>query len=933
MRKTAIGIGIVVVVLLLALVIAPKFIDVNRYHDRIQAELASQLGRQVQLGQMSLGLLPPKFTVENASMAEDANFETGRPFAEMKSLVVRVKFFPLLAGKVEVDSIRLVNPKLEMIKGQNGVWNFASIGKKKKQPGEGETKSNVEIGELMIDDGSVALTDMEKGQARTVYDHIDLDLTDYAAGKPFGLDLAVHLPGEGKQLVKLSGKCGPVNDANPLSTPLDGELQFNQVSLNGLKQFLNRGALEGTDVTVSGRSKVKNDGGKLASSGSLKLDNAVIRGNKVGYPITLDYDAMHDLAQNLIQITKGTAQLGSTPVALSGSINMKSDPALADLRLQASDVSMAEIGRLAAAFGVALNPGMEIAGKLNMNLQVQGTVNNPALNGTATARGLSVSGKGVPAPVKVPAIDLEFTPQQIRSNDFTASAGGTSVAARFAMTQYTTPSPSVDAAIRTQNANVGELLNIAQAAGISAAEGMSGSGTLSLDVHAVGPIKNTEAMQFTGSGSLQNAVIKTPELTQPVNVRSASLRFTQNSAILDGVQMSLGSTNAAGNATVRNFNAPQVQFAFNADKINATELQKLIVPTPAKPQQTAKTAQAAKPAEPNILNKMTGGGTISAGLIQYDTLALQNVKATVTINHGVISMNPVSAQSYGGTSTGSITVDARGPVTQYTAALKTQQVDANQLLSSMSNTKNVLFGLLASNIQGGFATVPAGGDIAKTLNGRVSLNLTNGKLANVDLLNQLASIGKFQSMGHTAQDFTNLQQLTGDLDIRDGVATTNNLKGVIDGGTLAGTGAINLVDQSINMHMTAVLNKNYSQQVGGAGIGGYMQTALANKNGELVLPVLVTGTMQRMKFAPDVEALAKMKMQNILPSLQNPGQLLGGKGGGFGGLMNALGGKQPQQQNSAQPNTQQNNAAQQQQQQKPNTVDQLIDIFGSKKKK
>ena len=85
--------------------------------------------------------------------------------------------------------------------------------------------------------------------------------------------------------------------------------------------------------------------------------------------------------------------------------------------------------------------------------------------------------------------------------------------------------------------------------------------------------------------------------------------------------------------------------------------------------------------------------------------------------------------------------------------------------------------------------------------------------------------------------------MTGTFNMHNGVAQTNDLKAALDVGTLAGTGTMNLVNQDLNLHVTAVLNKGFSQSVGGTGVGGYLNTALANKNGELVLPVLITGTM------------------------------------------------------------------------------------------
>src|SRR5208283_687427 len=113
------------------------------------------------------------------------------------------------------------------------------------------------------------------------------------------------------------------------------------------------------------------------------------------------------------------------------------------------------------------------------------------------------------------------------------------------------------------------------------------------------------------------------------------------------------------------------------------------------------------------------------------------------------------------------------------------------------------------------------------------------------------------------------------------------------------------VNQGLNLHVTAVLSKGFSQSVGGTGVGGYLNTALANKNGELVLPILITGTMNHPLVAPDIEQLAQMKLKNLLPTA---GGLLNGKGGNdLGGLVGGLlGGQQQQGQQAGQPAQQQN---------------------------
>ncbi|HWG39625.1 MAG TPA: hypothetical protein VN658_03680, partial [Candidatus Acidoferrales bacterium] len=164
---------------------------------------------------------------------------------------------------------------------------------------------------------------------------------------------------------------------------------------------------------------------------------------------------------------------------------------------------------------------------------------------------------------------------------------------------------------------------------------------------------------------------------------------------------------------------------------------------------------------------------------------------------------------------------------------------------------------------------------------------------------------------------------------------------------------------SLNLHVTAVLNKAISQQVGGTQVGGFMNTALANNQGELVLPVIVTGTFQHPQVAPDVQQIAKMKLDNLLPTSKNPGQLttgilgaiLGNKNqgganaqqpagqqqkGGIGGILDAIGGKQ-QQQSQPQPTSPAVGSNQGQQPQAtptpaPNLGDVLGQVLNRKKK-
>ena len=947
MRRLGIALLVVVVLLVAAALIVPHIIDVNSYHDQIQAQLEKKLERPVSLGRMSLSLFPPSFQVENATIGEDKSFNTGHAFATAEKLAVSVKLLPLLRKEVEINSLELVRPHIELVRNARGEWNFATLGQGGKpdatQPGT-KPAGKFELANLQITDGQVAITDSQKHQSRAVYDHIDLTVSDFAPNQEFALKVAAHLPGQGKQEVLLDGKGGPIKQADLLNTNFEGTLRMDQVSVAAAQKFLNSASLNGIDALISGSTKVKNSGGKLASSGDLRLENAEIRRVNVGYPITVNYEISDDVSNDVIQIHRAEIKLGSTPVSIAGVLNTKPTPAQIDLRLTASNASIAEAARLASAFGVAFNQGMDVNGKIDADIQARGDASKPAMNGHLDAHELVISGKDLPQPVKIGSVNLILTSDTIRSNDFTASTGSTSVTVNFSLAHYTTPNSVIDASLRAPNARIGEILNIAKAYGVSAADGMSGDGSLSLDVRAQGPTKDPSAMNFNGSGKIQNATLKMPSLTKPVQIRNSDIRFSQNSAVLENVAAAIGETNASGSLTVRNFAAPQVQFTLNADKLNVTELQQIYVATPSAPRRAdashdfwrvvpAANAEST-PGEPSILSKMTGGGTINVGTVQQDNLVLNNLHSNVVLNHGLVQLNPVTADLYGGKENGNISIDTRPAQPVYNVNLKSEKVDANKLLSSVSSVKQVLYGVLASNVNATFSSTSAEA-IARGLNGNIGLNLSNGKLMNMDLLHELASVGKFLGgVPGAPKNFTDLVQLSGNFDVKNGIAQTNNLKAVIDGGTLAAVGLVNLADQSLNMHVTAVLNKVLSQQVGGSQVGGFMNTALANNQGELVLPIILTGTFQHPQVAPDIQQIAQMKLQNLLPTSKDPAALTSGilgailsrnqqgngnSNGGIQGIVGAITGKQQQNQQQQQnpppnnnPGVNNNNSDQQQ---------------------
>ncbi|MEE8517063.1 MAG: AsmA family protein [Alphaproteobacteria bacterium] len=127
MRKFLYGIAGAIVIAVAVGLIAPSLIDWNAYKDNITRALNRVTGRVVVIqGDIDFAVLPaPKLTVGAARLA---NLEgaKAKDMVRLKYLDVRVALLPLLSGRIEIKSIGLVEPviELEILADGRNNWDF-----------------------------------------------------------------------------------------------------------------------------------------------------------------------------------------------------------------------------------------------------------------------------------------------------------------------------------------------------------------------------------------------------------------------------------------------------------------------------------------------------------------------------------------------------------------------------------------------------------------------------------------------------------------------------------------------------------------------------------------------------------------------------------------------------------------------------------------
>jgi len=213
-----IGIGGLIVLVIVATLLIPMFVDVQKYKPQIEKMVTDTTGRPFRLGgDIHLSLFPwVGVALSDTHLGNPPGFEE-KDFVSVKSFEVRVKLLPLLSKQVEVKRFVLDSPRAVLIKGKDGKGNWEGLGKPSAPPAEkpkaveGEKPSQLPIqslvvGEFLVSNGSVLWIDQTTGAKKEIQE-FRLELRDVSLEKPIQVALSAMLDG---RPVSLKGTVGPV---------------------------------------------------------------------------------------------------------------------------------------------------------------------------------------------------------------------------------------------------------------------------------------------------------------------------------------------------------------------------------------------------------------------------------------------------------------------------------------------------------------------------------------------------------------------------------------------------------------------------------------------------------------------------------------------------------------------------------------------------
>lgn len=378
---------------------------------------------------------------------------------------------------------------------------------------------------------------------------------------------------------------------------------------------------------------------------------------------------------------------------------------------------------------------------------------------------------------------------------------------------------------------------------------------------------NETPLRVSGKVHLEDASLQPQGFTRPFTIQEADLEFDPSQAELKNLKIAIGEGTIEGYAKVNDFEAPRVEFEFGGDYLDVSALESLI-DFSQKPSRREQQGEGQADQGGNWFTRMTGSGQLKFNRVQHGTLILEPFEATVRIANSQLLCEPISFGLHGGTGGGRLQIDLSHSEPSVSFSVQLEQVNANQLLSANTGSKDRLFGNLQVSLQ--LKTTGAERNrIFETARGQGTLRLTEGLLGLLNLGREVATINSLVGLPFTEKD-TILEELSSTFQIADGWVRTKDLIIRTPELTLSAVGGISL-DGELDFEATAAFTPEASQQLSGpaAGLFGRIFTDSYKR---IVIPFDIKSSFLQPQFKLDGGRLVMMRLGVFLTKPPAPPQ-------------------------------------------------------------
>jgi AsmA protein len=661
-------------------------INANRFRRQIQTALEAALGRKVEIGEVTLRLLPaPGFHMQNVVVADDPAFGAEH-FAYMTSMQVRLRLRTLWTGQVQLASLLLEEPSINLVKTAGGKWNFEAL---MERAGGGAGGYLPYIG---IEDGRV---NFKFGEHKSLF-HFQAVEAAISPPRDTGGRWGLRFGGRPARTDQVLSGMGRLRGQGTLSLDpkpaLNLEVTLEQSPMSYLLR-LARGRDYGVHGTLGARLRLSGEPAAVRVSGTLQAGDVhrwdLMPGgeNRVETALRGLWDVP---SQRLTLETTGLRTLRAE-FHLASYLSRPQWRGAMDL----AGVSIGPVVQVAQHLGASLPPGLQANGTLDGRLEFDGSLEP---RGT-----LRVSGGRISLPDR-PDIEVGPAEIQVEGAGFSAPPAPLRIA-RVALEATASGRWSpfrLEATVIARAARLDSLKLVSL-------PGFSGG---VWDGRLLYRSEPGERGGWSGAGTVKGARWQPEGLESPVELAHARVRWTSQGLHVEAFSGAIGNTPFAGVCR----NAP----AGSTCRVRLRELQLSALDRWLHPRRAGsrwavwRRALGLDSREPGAwLRTASVQGSIQADRLEVGNWIFRKVRSEVEWRNGILTLSGLRAELGRGAVTGAVKVDLAGAIPRYSVQTTARGVDLRSLAES---------GALPDNFQRGLVDVRLGLSAA----GRTAAELRTG---------------------------------------------------------------------------------------------------------------------------------------------------------------------------------------------------------------
>lgn len=726
---------------------------------RLSRSISLALGRPVEIGKVRLRMLPqPGFDLQNFVVHDDPSF-SAEPLLRAEEVTAAIRLAPLLRGRIEVSSLSLTEPSLNLVYNQAGHWNIENL-----------LERTAKI--------SVAPTAKTRSETRPGFPYIEADrgrinLKIGPEKKPYALtnaDFSVWQDSENAWAMRLRAQ--PVRTDFNLSdtgllkvsgswqrattlrgTPLQFTLQWDRGQLGQLTKLISgedrgwRGALSATltltgnpeDLSITASSSVQD----FRRYDIFADDTLRLAAHCVAHYSSAD--------RTLRQIICG-APVGDGTVRVQGNLSGILQLHNYDFTLSAEELPIQALARLARHIKKDLPSDLLASGSLNVNLTMRSaTDGRPLFEGDGQTSAFRLRSALTRTDLELGQVPVAIVSTEAArkgsKNRRTGAAPDlhpqeTHLDAGPFMLPLGGPRPAVLRGWASRagysfyvqgDAQASRLLQLARTLGIPAAQ-PTVLGTARIDLKIAGQWSGFASPKVTGTAQLDHVRADVRGLNAPLEIASARLNFSEDQLKVQNVSASLGESQWTGSLSLPRHcvSAQSCAVAFNlhTEELNTDQLNELFNPHPPKRPWYHLLSPSRTP-QPSILTELRATGKLTASRMVVRDLTANHVATDAELQSGKLKLFDLRADVVGGKHSGEWQADFSVQPPVYSGAGSLEKISLDEFAKTtrdrwITGTAHASYRLTTS----GFTA----GELLNSATGTLEFEMRNGTLTRITLV-------------------------------------------------------------------------------------------------------------------------------------------------------------------------------------------------------